>query len=211
MQKLEKVIGYKFKNKKLLEEALTHPSYSNNLSYERLEFLGDIVLDAIVGIYLYKKFPDKNEAFLTNLKSAYVNKNYLRKVGDKIGLIKFARKRVNTFKKTDKLVEALIGALYLDGGWKSTTKFVKKFILYEELEPLKDYKSLLLDYSRKLNNSVPQYIVKENNSLREKIFEVKVKIKGLRKIGKGKGYSIKEAELQAAKQLYEKIMYSKKT
>ncbi|MCM8785397.1 MAG: putative dsRNA-binding protein [Candidatus Omnitrophica bacterium] len=206
MQELERIIGYKFKNKKLLEEALTHPSYSNNLSYERLEFLGDLILDTLVGIYLFKKHKDKNEDFLTNLKSSYVNKNYLKKICDELGIINFIKHKNCNIKRTDKFIESLIGALYLDGGWRVAERFIKNFVLNRELEPLKDYKSLLLKYSLKNKGVFPEYrVVCEKSSHDKKEFIVEVKIKGIRKVGKGKEDTIKQAELNAAKQLYEKL------
>jgi ribonuclease-3 len=207
MQKLEEIINYRFKNKKLLITALTHPSFSFQNSYEKLEFLGDLILDAIVGINLYKKYKDKNEAFLTDLKSAYVNKDYLKKIANEIGLKNFANYKGENIKRTDKFLEALIGAIYLDGGWKNAEKFIKKFILNRDLEPLKDYKNLILTYARKVKNTVPVYeIVRIYGLEHKRKYEVRVKIKGIKKIGRAKGSSLKEAEITAAKSLYKKII-----
>jgi len=209
MQRLEKIIEYKFKNKDLIQMALTHPSFSFYKSYEKLEFLGDLILDAIVGIYLYKKYKDKNEAFLTDLKSAYVNKNYLKEIADKIGLKNFASYKGDNIKRTDKFLEALIGAIYLDGGMKKAEKFIKKFILNKELEPLKDYKNLILNYARKIKGTEPIYeVIKMEGPPHKREYEVRIKIKGIRKVGRGKGDSLKEAEIIAAKSLYEKIFKS---
>ncbi|MGC8977235.1 MAG: ribonuclease III family protein [Candidatus Ratteibacteria bacterium] len=209
MQKLEKIIGYKFKNKKILNQALTHPSYSKFDSYERIEFLGDLILDAIVGVYIYKKYKDKDEEYLTNLKAAYVNKNYLKKIADEIGIIKYSKYKGEKPVRTDRFLEAIIGGIYLDGGWKNAEKFVKKFILNIELEPLKDYKNLILNYAKRVKGSLPEYkIVRVKGPQHNKEYEVKIKIKGIRNIGKGKGKSLKEAEILAAKSLYEKIIKS---
>ncbi|MCM8832522.1 MAG: ribonuclease III [Candidatus Omnitrophica bacterium] len=207
MQELEKIIGYEFKNKKLLEEALTHPSYSNNLTYQRLEFLGDLILDTVIGIYLFKKHKDKKEEFLTNLKASYVNRNYLKKVCDEIQIIKFVKHKNCNIKRTDKFIEAIIGALYLDGGWRVVKKFIKRFILNRELEPLKDYKNLILNYSLKNKGVVPEYkVISEKTYHNKKEFVVEVRIKGIRKKGKGKGENKKEAEIIAAKELLQKIL-----
>jgi ribonuclease-3 len=209
MQRLEKIIEYKFKNKDLIQMALTHPSFSFYKSYEKLEFLGDLILDAIVGIYLYKKYKDKNEAFLTDLKSAYVNKNYLKEIADKIGLKNFASYKGDNIKRTDKFLEALIGAIYLDGGMKKAEKFIKKFVLNKELEPLKDYKNLILNYARKIKGTEPIYeVIKMEGPPHKREYEVRINIKGIRKVGRGKGNSLKEAEIIAAKSLYEKIFKS---
>ncbi len=209
MQEIEKVIGYEFKNKKLLEQAFIHPSFSKENSYERLEFLGDLILNTVVGIYIYRKYKNENEEFLTNLKSAYVNKNYLREIASKIRLEKFVKYKGEKIKRSDKFLESLIGAIYIDGGLKKAGKFIKKFILNKKLEPLKDYKNLLFNYARKNKVVLPEYkITKVEGPAHKRKFEVKVKIKGIRKTGKGRGSSLKEAEMLAAKSLYEKLTSS---
>jgi len=206
MQRLEKLINYKFKNKKLLEQSLTHPSYSKGNSFERLEFLGDLILDAIVGIYLYKKYSNETESFLTDLKAAYVNKRYLTEVAKKLNIKSFIRYRGCEIRRVDRFVEALIGAMYLDGGWRNAEKFVKKFILDKEIEPLKDYKNILQKISQRLKGTDPVYtLVKETGPPHDKEYEVKVKIPGIRKIGKGKGKTKKEAQLLAAKNILTRL------
>jgi len=206
MQKIEKIIKYKFKNKNLLKQALTHPSFSKKTSYERLEFLGDLILDTVVGIYIYKKYKNEDEEFLTNLKSAYVNKNFLKEISDKIGLKNFSKYTGDNIQRTDKFLEALIGAIFLDGGWKSVEKFIKRFILKKKLEPLKDYKNLIFNYAMKNKGDPPEYIVlKVEGPPHKRKFEVKIKIKGIRKTGRGKAESLKEAEILAAKSLYKKL------
>lgn len=206
MEKLEKLINYKFKNKKLLEYSLTHSSYSKENSFERLEFLGDLILDVIVGIYLYKKHSKETESFLTDLKAAYVNKKYLTEVAKKLNIKSFIRYRGCEIRRLDRFVESLIGAIYLDGGWRNAEKFVKKFILDKKIKPLKDYKNILQKISQRLKNIDPVYIlVKETGPPHDKKYEVKVKIPGIRKIGKGKGKTKKEAQLLAAKNLLTKL------
>ena len=209
IEKLEEQIGYKFKNKELLIKALTHPSYSNEDSCERLEFLGDIILDAIVGIYLFKKYKDKNESFLTDLKSAYVNRNFLHKIGTSLNLKKYIRFKGSKILYFDRFVESLIGAIYIDGGWRKVEKFVKNFILKIPLEPLKDYKTILYRFSIQISNSPPVYqIVKEKGPQHNKTYEVKVKIKGKRYVGRGKGRTKREAEMNAAKDILQKFNIS---
>ena len=140
IEKLEKYIGYEFKNKELLIQALTHPSYSNENSYERLEFLGDIILDAIVGVYLFKKYKNEDESFLTDLKSAYVNRNFLHKVGSHLNLRKYIRFKGHQISHLDNFVESIIGAIYIDGGWRRAENFQlerRGFIPIDTREPLR--------------------------------------------------------------------------
>ncbi|MCM8818544.1 MAG: putative dsRNA-binding protein [Candidatus Omnitrophica bacterium] len=212
MQKIEKKIGYKFKNKKLLNWALTHSTFASENFYERLEFLGDLILDAVVGIYIFKKYKNKDEEFLTNLKSAYVNRNYLKKISDKMEIIKFTKYKGQKPKRTDRILESIIGAIYLDGGWRNVEKFIKKFILNIELEPLKNYKNLIFNYAIKNHNVNPVYtVVKIEGLPHKRKFEVKVKIKGVKYVGRGKGNSLKEAEIKSAKDLYEKLIRKYRT
>ena len=106
-------------------------------------------------------------------------------------------------------MEALIGAIYLDGGWKKVEKFIKKFILDKEMEPLKDYKNILQKISQKLKGAEPVYaLVKEKGPPHDKEYEIKVKIPGIRKTGKGKGKTKKEAQLLAAKDILTKLNLS---
>ena len=96
--------------------------------------------------------------------------------------------------------------MYLDGGWRNAEKFVKKFILDKEIEPLKDYKNILQKISQRLKGTDPVYtLVKETGPPHDKEYEVKVKIPGIRKIGKGKGKTKKEAQLLAAKDILTRL------
>jgi len=205
IEKLEKIIGYEFRNKKLLKKALTHPSYSSENSYERLEFLGDLILDTIVGIYLFNKYKKERESFLTNLKSGYVNSKFLHNIGEEINLKEFIYYKTPEVPKLDTFVEGIIGAIYLDSGWESAKKFVKKFILSKKIAPLIDYKNLLNDIARKkFSSSVKYKLIKEVGPPHKKIFETEVEILGEKIVGKGKGFSKKESEILAAKDLLEK-------
>ncbi len=205
MEKLEAVIGYTFRRKKLLEEALTHPSYDSVYCYERLEFLGDVVLDAIVGIYLFKRYPEADESFLTDLKSAYVNSHYLHNVGMILKIQEFVR-CINQPPKLDNFVEAVIGAIYLDGGWKNAEAFIKRFILDREMKPISNYKNILFMVAKKCFNSEPVYIlVKEEGPPHKKKYTFKVKIPGKKVVGNGIGSNKKDAEMIAAEQLLLKI------
>jgi ribonuclease-3 len=203
---LEKKAGYQFKKKALPERALTHSSYDRDSCYERLEFLGDIVLDAIVGIHLFKAYPDSSESFLTDLKSAYVNSRNLHDTGMKLKLHDFINFNNYELPKLDDFVEAFIGALYLDGGWKNTEKFVKKFILSRKLEPMSNHKNILSMVAKKCFGSIPVYtLVKESGPSHRKVYRFKVKILGKRYAGYGKATCKKDAEMKAADDLLSKL------
>jgi ribonuclease-3 len=205
-EKLEFLTGYVFKRKKLLQQALTHSSYNKEVNYERLEFLGDLVLDTIVGIYLFKKYPEADESFLTDLKAAYVNSRYLHEVGLFLKLGSFVKYINYELPKLDDFVESFIGAMYLDGGWKNTKIFVKKFILNKKIEPIKNYKNILSMVSKNCFDSEPIYTLsKEEGPPHKKEFKFKVKVIGKKYVGKGSGKNKKEAEMNAAKELLVKL------
>lgn len=176
-KEIESIIGHKFKRKKFIEEALTHPSCDNGISYERLEFLGDIVLDVIVGISLFKEYPSAPESFLTDLKSAYVNRKYLQKVGEDMNLQKFILYKNYEIPHLDNFIEAIIGAIYLDSGWKKTGIFVKNFILNKKIQPMQNHKNTLASIARKQFKTEPIYeIVSEKGPPHKKTYQVKVKV-----------------------------------
>ncbi len=203
---LEKRIGYSFKNKDLLVTALTHPSYSNKRSYERFEFLGDIVLDFVIGIAIFKKHKRENESFLTNLKSGYVNRKFLQAVGEEISLGRHVLHRVPDPPKLDNVLEALIGAIFLDRGKIPVERFIRKFFLSKKVEPLTDYKNLLATYVRhSFGQNVEYRMVRERGPQHRKIFEMKVRVNGKKNVGNGKATTRKDAELMAARDLYDKL------
>ncbi len=206
LEEIESAIGYRFKNRKLLEQALTHPSYETTGSYERLEFLGDIVLDAIVGIILFKEYPSAEESFLTDLKSAYVNSRYLNNVGVTLKLERFIRHKSHEVPRLDNFVEGLIGAIFLDSGWKRAEDFVKKTILNKKIEPIKNYKNILSGLSKKHFGIDTHYeLVSEKGPPHKRRYVFKARIPGIKYIGRGMGTTKKEAHMQAAKNLLQKL------
>jgi len=206
IEKLEAITGYRFKNKALITEALTHPSCDNGISYERLEFLGDIILDAVVGIYLFKEHPSVSEAFLTDLKAAYVNSKYLHKVGEDIKLQKFINYKNCEVPHLDNFVEAIIGAIYLDGGWKKAEEFIKRFILNKKVEPIQNYKNILFSIAKKEFKTEPVYqVISEKGPPHKRVYTVKVKLPGKRFVGKGTAGNKKDAEMAAAEELLKKM------
>ncbi len=210
-----KRFAIKFRNPKLLMTALTHRSYDaqSETSNERLEFLGDSVLNLVATDYLYRAMPDASEGELTKARSRLVNKNVLGKIGRNIGLLElllYARDEIRDDERafatlSADTLEAVIGAIFLDQGLKRAYAFVVERIL----EPLSNgrYSDTTIDYKSRLQELCqarfkvhPDYrIVKKVGPEHRKIFHVEVRIKG-ETYGFGSGRSRKEAEQVAASQ-----------
>lgn len=215
-QELEDRIEVKFKNHDLLLQALTHRSYINentrwHLDHnERLEFLGDAVLELVVTEYLYNNYPDP-EGELTNWRAALVNSVMLAKIASKFDLNNYILLSRGEARDTGRArqyilanaVEAVIGAIYLDQGYTACDGFIKKFILTELREVLesgsyKDYKSLFQEKAQDLAGITPTYeVIKEWGPDHAKHFHVGVYLdKDL--IGEGTGPSKQDAQQSAA-------------
>lgn len=207
---LEKKIGIKFKNKDLLEEALTHKSFSmekgHQLFNERLEFLGDSILNAAITEFLFKRFPKEDEGKLSKLKSQLVARPSLVEWAKelKIGTyLKMSESEEGTGgRERDSLianaVEALIGAIFLDQGFEKAREFVLQKFTKKKRIIEKDYKSKLQEIIQKKYKIPPTYIIQnENGPDHDKTFCTEVRIKK-KFLGEGKGKSKKEAEQDAA-------------
>lgn len=219
---LEKKLGIKFKNKDLLIQAFCHRSYINEnpdfyLSHnERLEFLGDAVLELVVTEYLYKKYPQKTEGELTNWRASLVNAKMLAEIAKKLGFNDFlllsrgenkelgkARQYIlaNTF-------EAFIGAMYLDQGMSTCQKFIEKNLIKElpriiEKGLFKDAKSHFQEEAQERVGITPAYkVLEEWGPDHAKHFIIGVFL-NKELIAKGEGSSKQEAELEAAKNALE--------
>ncbi|MDI6717633.1 MAG: ribonuclease III [Patescibacteria group bacterium] len=215
---LENRIDVEFKNKNLLKEALTHRSYINeNPSWgiphnERLEFLGDAVLELAVTENLFRQYPDYPEGELTNIRAALVNYQILAKLAKEIKLDKFIFLSKGEARDTDRAkevilanaFESLIGAIYLDKEYETAAKFIKKNILSQLPEIIKnktykDPKSLLQEIIQERMKITPRYeVLEEEGPDHQKIFNVGVYF-GNEFAGQGKGFSKQEAEIEAAK------------
>lgn len=209
---LEKKIGYSFLNKKYLDKALTHRSYSaeRRLSYsnERLEFLGDAVITLIVIEYLVEKFKDKDEGYLSRLKSQIVSSKNLYKWAKKIELSKHIKlsfwEDKNGGRDKPQIIanafEAVLGAIYMDGGLEPVKKIIRKFLDQEKEIKIEDYKSMFQEFCQKKFKLIPSYrVISQQGPEHRKKFSVAVIIKD-KIVAKGEGYSKKEAENNAAKQ-----------
>jgi ribonuclease-3 len=215
---LEKKLGFKFKNKDLLTQAFTHRSYINenpgfSLSHnERLEFLGDAVMELIVTEHLFKEFPEKAEGDLTNWRAALVNAKMLTSVAEDLGFNDFLLLSKGEAKEGGKArayilansFEALVGALYLDQGHKVTEDFIKNNLLVRLADIIKegsykDAKSKFQEAAQDKVSITPAYkVIKEWGPDHDKKFIVGVYL-GQDVIAEGEGSSKQEAEEAAAK------------
>lgn len=219
LEKLQQSVGYKFKDERLLQRALTHTSYANecneghNKSNERLEFLGDSVLGIITAEHFYLNFKDLPEGELTKLRAATVCENSLSSFARQLGLGEYLLlgKGEMCTGGSDRpsiladAFEALIAAIYLDGGIEEAQKFVLKYVdkAVEEHRGFKDYKTVLQEVIQKNPGEVIEYVlVKESGPDHNKRFEVEVHLNS-NVIGKGVGTSKKKAEQLAAKEALE--------
>ena len=224
LSELERNLGYKFKNTELLTQALTHTSFFNQKDknkvnhFQRLEFLGDSVLNLAVSKYLYQKFPSSSEGELSKIKSIMVSQQSLVKYAQLIKLEGFViiGKSVNLTKGREKYsiladcLEACLGAIYLDGGFNFCKKIINRFIKQEQTDLLnkreiRDYKTSLQEFTQKKFNCLPSYkILKEEGLEHQKIFHIAVYIGG-NVFGVGTGKNKKEAEQDAAYHALKKL------
>lgn len=206
---LEERFGIRFKNRELIKIALTHSSAGLGISNERLEFLGDSVLQLVVSRHLYRRAPSLDEGELTKLRARFVNKNTLAQVAlrahlDDLLTLGDSLKKPGEAPQLSILAdayEALIGAIYLDRGMKMAQRFVR-FTLLREVSNIKferDFKSELQEKVIKTFRCYPNYrLLKADGPQHAKRFRVEVKVNG-RGFGIGEGRSRKEAEKEAAK------------
>lgn len=213
---LEKTLEYTFKNKDLLYQAITHSSCFNEKKdirqsdNEKLEYLGDAILNSIITILLYKKYKDKDEGFLSNARSCLVKRETLTEVAKTINLQDHMsygngdQYVPEESKVLSNMMEALIGAIYLDGGIRKVTKVIKKlftpFFTNEKLTE-KNPKNLLQEFSQKRWGILPRYKFTRKT---KSGFTVLVYI-GKDQKAKGTGKSKKEAEQDAARELLSQL------
>ena len=220
MKELEEILRYKFKNQSLLINALTHSSSANEhrgefSSNERLEFLGDSVLSLIVSDYIYKQFSKLPEGELTKLRASLVCEKSLCSFSRQLHLGEYLRLGKGEEKcggrERDSILadafEAVLAAIYLDGGMEIARKHVMRFVLPEleniDNEAFKDYKTVLQEIIQQNPEEYVTYILTgESGPDHDKMFEVEVRLNS-NTIGKGSGKSKKQAEQSAAKQALE--------
>ena len=208
---LEKILKYNFKKKSILEKALTHKSYNNNINNEKLEFLGDRVLGLIISERLLEKFPEEKEGIIDKKFANLVNKRTCSLIAKKINLKKFiylgsSHKKLDrsSDKITSDCLEAIVGAIYLDGGLKFAEKFIDYFwgeYLLRSNITLIDSKTKLQEFSLKKFKVLPKYIFsKKTGPQHRPMFKTEVQIPNSKKII-GIGSSKKNAQQDAANKL----------
>jgi ribonuclease-3 len=211
IKEFEKIIKYNFKKFSLLEKALTHKSFDNNNNNEKLEFLGDRVLGLIISEKLLNKYPEEKEGIIDKKFANLVNKKTCLLVAKKINLKKFillgsSHKKLE--RSADKIssdcLEAIVGAIYLDGGLKSVEKFILNFwneYLLKSTVTLIDSKTKLQEFSLKKFKELPKYIFfKKTGPQHRPQFKTEVQIPNSKKIV-GIGSSKKNAQQNAAAKL----------
>lgn len=215
------ILGFYPRNINIYEQALLHKSTSvrsekgRPLNNERLEFLGDAILDAIIGDIVYKHFEGKREGFLTNTRSKIVQRETLNKLAVEIGLDKLikysARSSSHNSYMYGNAFEAFIGAIYLDQGYERCKRFIEKRIInrYIDLDKLSrkevNFKSKLIEWSQKNKMEISfelieQFFDTESNP----VFQTEVRVEGL-PAGTGIGYSKKESQQNAAQIAIKKV------
>ena len=208
---LEKIIKYNFKKKSILERALTHKSYNNNINNEKLEFLGDRVLGLTISERLLEKYPDEKEGVIDKKFANLVNKKTCTNIAKIINLKKFiflgsSHKKFDrsSDKITSDCLEAIVGAIYLDGGFKFAQKFIHYFweeYLLKSNITLIDSKTKLQEFSLKKFKVLPKYIFsKKTGPQHRPLFKTEVQIPNSKKVI-GIGSSKKNAQQDAANKL----------
>ena len=214
---IKKITGLTPKNIQLYQTAFTHKSMGmkcddgNIISYERLEFLGDAILGAIIAEYIYNKVPNGDEGYLTKMRSKIVSREHLNELGQDFGLLSFARTQVQQQHFGNNiygnLFEALVGAVYLDRGYLHCKKFICQKVVepYVDLEKLEgkviSYKSLLIEWCQK-NKKTFDFQTYEDTGFNEmRHFAVKLSI-DKKVVAKARATSKKKAEEKASKRAF---------
>jgi ribonuclease III len=218
---LEERLGYAFEHPELLEEALRHASYTHEQEEpslrdnERLEFLGDAVLDLAVSHILMELFKSAQEGDLSKYRASVVNEKMLSQVAGDLGLGEFlllgrgeemggGREKISILADS---MEALLGAVYLDGGFEKTMGIIRILFLpllmkLNSSESIEDYKSLLQEYTQDGLKARPDYIViHESGPSHDRLFRVAIYLRG-KVLAEGEGKSKKEAEQKAAREAF---------
>ncbi len=211
LKELEKITNYSFNDQRLIEQSLIHKSFDNLFNNEKLEFLGDRVLGLIISKKLIEIYPEEKEGIIDKKFANLVNKKTCSNIAKKINLKKFLSlgpSHRSLERSADKILsdalEALIGAIYIDGGLKFAEKFVFNFwkeYLENSIVPMIDSKTQLQEYSLKKYKELPKYTFhKKIGPQHRPIFKTEVQIPNSKKI-LGTGHSKKNAQQNAAGKL----------
>lgn len=214
---IEKIIGFKPKSINYYKKAFTHRSSNkldikgNPINYERLEFLGDAMLSAVIAAYLYKEAPAGDEGYLTKMRSKIVSREHLNELGRDLNLISFVESKVNVQHFGENIhgniFEALIGAIFLDRGYEFCEKFIQKRVIipYVDIQKLEgkviSYKSLLIEWCQKEKKNFNYDVFDDNGLDGLRYFGVKLSIDG-KIIARARATSKKKAEEKASQRAY---------
>lgn len=214
---LEKILGFKPKDIQTYQRAFTHRSLNkkdekgNSLNYERLEFLGDVMLSAVISEYLFQEVPSGDEGYLTKMRSKIVSREHLNELGKDLNLMKFVESSIPEDSFSDNIhgnvFEALVGAIFLDRGFGHCRKFINRRVIepYVDIELLEgkiiSYKSLLIEWCQKEKKSFRFQVYEDDGKEEVRHFAVKLYIDN-EVIAKARETSKKRAEERAAKRAY---------
>lgn len=214
---LEKILGYKPRSKPIYIKAFTHRSMNlkdedgNTINYERLEFVGDAMLSSVIAAYLYNEVPHGDEGYLTKMRSKVVSREHLNELGRELNLIDLVESKIpkSNFGNNihGNLFEALVGAIYLDKGYKKCEKFIYKRVInpHVDIEQLEgkiiSYKSLLIEWCQKEKKTFDYHVYEDTGNDELKHFSVKLSIDD-KVISKARATSKKKAEEKASKRAF---------
>ncbi|NOR27098.1 MAG: ribonuclease III [Lutibacter sp.] len=215
---LKKLIGFKPINLELYKKAFIHRSIKSidkktglQINYERLEFLGDAMLSAVIASHLFQEVPSGDEGYLTQMRSKIVSREHLNELGRDFNLLLFVKSNVSKSKFGDdihgNIFEALVGAIYLDRGYRYCEKFIHKRVVvpYVDVPKLEgkitSYKSLFIEWCQKQKNEFLYEVYEDTGNDTIKHFSVKLFLEG-KIIAKGRATSKKKAEEIASKRAY---------
>src|SRR5690606_14488785 len=214
---LTKILGFKPKQVKFYKKAFTHRSMNikdgegNAINYERLEFLGDAMLSAVIALHLYREVPSGDEGYLTKMRSKIVSREHLNELGKELNLIQLVESKIPPGQFGDNihgnLFEALVGAIFLDKGYKYCEKFIynRVIIPYVDIETLEgkviSYKSLLIEWCQKEKKTFKYHVYEDTGNDEVRHFSVKLSIND-KVIAKARATSKKKAEEKASKRAF---------
>ena len=214
---IEKILGFAPKNIDFYKKAFTHRSSNrldevgNPLNYERLEFLGDAMLSAVIAGHLFNKAPTGDEGYLTKMRSKIVSREHLNELGKDLNLVQFVESKVPVQHFGDNIhgniFESLVGAIYLDRGYESCEKFIQKRVIlpYVDITRLEgkviSYKSLVIEWCQKEKKQFHFDIFEDNGIDGERLFGVKLSIDE-KVVAKARATSKKKAEEKASQRAY---------
>ena len=202
LKKVEEILKYEFKDKSLLQRAFTLSSYNQEVNNQTLEFFGDAILEFLVSERIYDQ--DKSEGQLTELRQTIVSDSALTPISKELGLDKFLIKSqndLNNKKAVPSVYEALVAAIYLDGGMDEARKFVYSTLNFENVPQNENYKGELQEFLQGRGQKCPEYVTLNEGTAQKPLFVVEVTVYG--KTFKGEAGNKKLAEQNAASKALE--------